>query len=556
MELMNTIMLWCVIAMAVYSIWYTRKKPTKSEETIPKMELKKTWYIGAGVIVIACVILSRIVGWGSLPSWIGVDEAGIAYDAYSIANFGTDRYEQPFPVYMVNFGGGQSALYTYIAALAVKTFGFSIATIRLPALLFYIVSIACMGYLVVKQDNRIRAWLTMFLIVICPWHIMQSRYALDCNLLAPMMVWCMIGVLQSKKWWQYGLTGMVMGITLYTYSLAWLIMPVCLFVWIAYLLYTKKIQGKHIVVMGIPIGLLAVPLFLFLAVNNGLLPEIQTSWITIPALYEFRSGEIGIHNLIEIADNLKKMMVKGPLDPTDCFYYAQWLLAIIGIGITLAELVKHRKEKQFVFSHFILLTVLAIWIPLLFVSDMNTTKANALYIPILYFAAIGIQEICRHIKPLWIGMIVLHLVAFGVFEWYYFTSYNADGRHGYNDVYLYQISQDLETKFPEREVYVITYRLAQSYIYTAIANLISPAEYMNTREAVLIDLPNRDGYYLRIKGVSNYHFMEGGAAPKEQEIQKDAIYVVYKDSPDLIQLLHKKIGLQEIYNKEYFVFYQ
>ncbi len=556
MELMNHVMLWCVIAMAMYTIWHTRKKQPDKEETIKEIMPKKSFLLLAGAVLIAGVLVSRVIGWGTLPSWIGVDEAGIAYDAYSLANFGTDRYEQPFPVYMVNFGGGQSALYTYIAALAVKIFGFSIATIRLPALLLFILSIACMGYLVAKKDNRMRAWLTMFFIVICPWHIMQSRYALDCNLLAPMMVWCMIGLLQSKTWWQYLLTGLVMGLTLYTYSLAWLIMPVCLLVWIVYLVYTKQIQGKHIVVMGIPIGVLAIPLFLFLAVNNGILPEIQTSWITIPVLDEFRSGEIGVYNLADIGENLQKMMVKGPLDATYCLYYAQWLLAMIGIGITLAQWIKHRKEKQFVFSHFLLLTVLAIWIPLLFVSDMNTTKANALYMPILYFVAIGIQAICRKVKPLWIGMIALHLVAFGVFEWYYFTSYDEEGRHAYNDVYLYQISQHLEEQFPDREKYIITYAVSQSYIYTAIANEIAPEEFERTKVVQYIDLPSGDGHYVRVKQVGNYHFMEGKVTLLEDTIDANAVYVVQKYYPNLIQVLHEKIGLQEIYNQEYFVFYK
>ena len=61
------------------------------------------------------------------------------HDAYCIANYGTDRYGNSNPVYMINYGGGQSALYTYLAAILIKVFGYSLTVIRIPALVFSII---------------------------------------------------------------------------------------------------------------------------------------------------------------------------------------------------------------------------------------------------------------------------------------------------------------------------------------------------------------------------------------------------------------------------------
>ena len=51
---------------------------------------------------------------------------------------------------MINYGGGQSALYTYLAALLIKIFGFSLTVIRLPALIFSILYMV-FGFLLTKD---------------------------------------------------------------------------------------------------------------------------------------------------------------------------------------------------------------------------------------------------------------------------------------------------------------------------------------------------------------------------------------------------------------------
>ena len=72
------------------------------------------------IIIMIIAIFSRAYKLNSLPVGIHVDEAGMAYDAYCLATNGTDRWLNNFPVYLENFGGGQSALYAYLAAIFIK----------------------------------------------------------------------------------------------------------------------------------------------------------------------------------------------------------------------------------------------------------------------------------------------------------------------------------------------------------------------------------------------------------------------------------------------------
>ena len=83
-------------------VWY--------QDTIEFIKKHKTKILFTIILIIA--IFTRLYRIDELPQGIHVDEAGIAYDAYCFANYGVDRYLNKMPVYMINFGLGQSALYT------------------------------------------------------------------------------------------------------------------------------------------------------------------------------------------------------------------------------------------------------------------------------------------------------------------------------------------------------------------------------------------------------------------------------------------------------------
>ena len=51
------------------------------------------------IIIMLVGILTRVIGFGKIPIGINVDEAGTMYDAYAIANYGTDRFGNTYPVH-------------------------------------------------------------------------------------------------------------------------------------------------------------------------------------------------------------------------------------------------------------------------------------------------------------------------------------------------------------------------------------------------------------------------------------------------------------------------
>ena len=86
------------------------------------------------VIALCWAIFFKIYKLDSIPAGFHQDELGSVYDAWSLLHFGTDKWRIPWPVYFLNYGDGQSALYTYLLLPFMAAFGISQAVIRTPAL--------------------------------------------------------------------------------------------------------------------------------------------------------------------------------------------------------------------------------------------------------------------------------------------------------------------------------------------------------------------------------------------------------------------------------------
>ena len=116
-----------------------RNMPAWCKDVVEFIKEHKTKILFWIILIIA--IFTRLYRIDELPQGVHVDEAGIAYDAYCFANYGVDRYLNKMPVYMINFGLGQSALYTYIDSIFIKMLGLSMLSIRLPSVILGITAI-------------------------------------------------------------------------------------------------------------------------------------------------------------------------------------------------------------------------------------------------------------------------------------------------------------------------------------------------------------------------------------------------------------------------------
>ena len=477
-------------------------------------------------IILLIAILSRILFLEEFPDGIDQDEAGMMYDAYCMAEYGTDRYLNENPVYLINFWGGQSVMYAAITSLLIRVFGFSVFVVRLPAVIFSILTIILAYSLTKKYIGKKFALILAFFITICPWHIMQSRWGLDCNLLASFMLVSVYVFLNAKKDWHYIAAGICWGLTLYTYALSYIMLPVFFIVLCIYLLYVKRITIKQILITIIPILALAIPLILFQVVNYFEIGTIKIGFVTIPQLFRYRISEIGFDNVlynlnIGNRNNYWFLLFSSnkeahTLKEFGTIYYILIPFVIWGFVLVIRESIKKIKKKEFNLKTVFLIQFITVSVCVLFFYDLLTYKLNPLYIMLLVFATEATVWIYERRKMLGNCIVIASCIVFVIFEVYYFKNINEKVNFAYNTDFI-PLIEYLEQEYPNKEIYMETDAM-QQYIYLLLAKKMSPYEFMNDKKFL-----RYIGGEIEVIRVGRYHFLI-------YEIDKDMVYVIEENN--------------------------
>lgn len=259
---------------------------------------QKWIYRAAMGAVILGFLVTRLWKLDRLPAGLHIDEAGMAYDAWCLANFGVDRWLKAWPVYLDNYGAGQSSLYAFLCAGLFKVFGFSVWAVRTPIVLFSALNFI-FGYKLAKRifrDDRWMVFLVSALITFCPYMIMQSRFGLDCDLMlgaSTVFLYFFTTAIEEGKLWRYIASGVTGGILLYTYALSYIILPLFLLISLIYVIAAKKFSLPKWFCMAVPMFVIALPLILTQIINLFELREFMLGPVTIPRIKYYRASSIG-----------------------------------------------------------------------------------------------------------------------------------------------------------------------------------------------------------------------------------------------------------------------
>ena len=217
------------------------------------LESRKTEIFLVAVILLAAIFV-RAYHFGAPPIGVHQDEAMAAVDAKALAEYGTDRYGMRYPVHFTAWKNSQMSVFlSYCMVPFIKILVFSTVTIRLPLLIT-----SCLGLLALYLFTRQLAgkWTAMIALLfgmICPWHYMQSRWSIDCNMFPHMFLFAVCFLLaglhriEGKKWNRVFLyVSMVFfGLCCYCYAVSDYSVPVFLLAVASYLLKKKQINWKE-----------------------------------------------------------------------------------------------------------------------------------------------------------------------------------------------------------------------------------------------------------------------------------------------------------------------
>lgn len=488
-----------LILLIVAAIYYRKNNLTKISEFLDN---KKWFYIIFWAIALVAILV-RVILFVYVPAGLNVDEASMLYDAYSLLHYGIDRNGHSYPIYLEAWGSGQSALLAYLTIPFIAIFGMNVFSARIVMLLFSIGGIFAFYNLIkLITKNKFASLIGMAVFSLVPYTIMISRWGLDCNLFPYMFLFSIIFLIKANDNQKFMIPACILfGITLYTYAISYIFIPLVLIVIYIYWIVKKRVNWKYFIISNILLFLFALPLILFLMVNYGWIEEIHIGAITIPKLSQYRVGEVGFSNFF-------KNLIKIPLlffTQNDGFthnsiyslgimYIVMFPIMIYGIIVAIKNI---RKEFNFSLFVFLISLLIGLFITLL-IYKPNINKINIIWIPYIVFLTYGFYYFVYNSKQTFILTAVSVLLLFITFCSLYFSVWNKEISSQFNDGLMESISY--ANQIAGNELIYFSDEISEPYIYCLIVDSESPEGYLNTRIFL-------DNYYRKTSSYNNYRFL-------------------------------------------------
>ena len=428
-----------IISVSLY-IWIKNYKKNTQINTITGITEKITrneWIVFSAVLLAALLI--RLWQYGAVPGGMNQDGAMAAVDAKALAEHGTDRYGMHMPVHFTAWGYGQMSVFlSYCMVPFIKIFGLSAITARLPILIASMCALAAL-YFIIRRLFGIRGAQIVLILASCnPWHFMQSRWALDCNMFPHMFVIGLMFLLMGlEKKRRYVYISMVFfAFCMYSYGIAFYTVPVFLLVVCIYILVKKVLKWSEVLISAGVYFLVSWPIYLTMMINTFKWNTIETPFFTIPFFPDsvrsqdilfFADDKLGqlqknIRALVRIfteGDHLLWNNIDGFGVINICFVP----LIFLGIYYVIHML---RKEKD-VLKKTGFLSILCFFGIGIFAgiitSEVNVNRINIIIYPFIILAGIGIYFVYINHKKLSYVFAPIYIILSVMFIGKYFTDY-------------------------------------------------------------------------------------------------------------------------------------
>lgn len=503
--------------------------------------------------ILAAAVFIRVLYFGELPDGVNQDEAMGAVDARALALYGTDRFGVRFPVHFSAWQVSQmSVLLSYLMVPFLKIFGFHTWVIRMPMLLSSIGGIVLI-YLIGKKISGVRMGLiAMALTAVNPWHFMQSRWSIDCNLFPHVFLLAFYLLLLSLEKKRYLYLSMVFfGLTFYCYGIAVYSVTPFLVVFALWGWRKKLFSLKEILLCILIFGFVALPEILVMAINLFHWDSMETGFITMSRFPEsVRGNDILFLNFSfsQLGKNIWHMVKCCFLQLPDYWFNAipafgpMYHISIpfmLGGSVLLTkDLFQERdveKQAEKLALWGFLLT--GIWVGII-TYEVNVNRINIIFYPLLLACAYGISHSISHgisriadksgKRMAAIG--ILYSLCAVLFLWTYFTVYPQKSAQYYNKEFLEAV--EAADREDCGKLYISgnmgwQYNLSMAEILTHYACHID-AEYYQGK-TLFSDgrqlLPYSERYhYINVK---NYDWTA---------CDREALYLIQKQEIDLVEV--------------------
>ncbi|MBO5555945.1 MAG: glycosyltransferase family 39 protein, partial [Oscillospiraceae bacterium] len=339
------------------------------------------------------------------------------------------------PAHFTAWGFGQmSVLLSYCMVPFLRLFGLSAVTARLPVLLASLAGMGAFYGIVRRQAGEGAALAGLAYLAIMPWHFMQSRWALDCNMFPHMFLLGFFLLLRGGKrpgaW--YGAM-VFFALCLYSYGVAFTMVPLFLALSGLLLLREGRIRWPRLLGCALVFGLLAFPVAGTMLLNALHGETVSLPFVTMQVFPDsVRSGDIlffsphplrqlGINAraLVDVALLQKPDLPWNAIDGFGTLYHCSLPLVLLGLGLAVRCSLREKDEDRRLGYRLLLIYWFCSVLTGLCINSVNVNRINILFYCHALLIALALHRILTArrwtVWPL--------LVCYGLSAFLFFSSY-------------------------------------------------------------------------------------------------------------------------------------
>lgn len=456
MNILNHICLWVVIGIIATAVVHRLSDRFPAMRRIPGLRLPsdrqkisrqaeqdngpaaERGFRLAVLLVLYGLIAIRSIGFGRIPGGFNQDGAMGAVDALALATYGTDRFGNWLPAHFEAWGYGQmSVLLSYLTVPFIKLWGLNSVTARLPMLVASVAGAGALYGLVRDIFDRRAAWITLICVAVAPWHFMQSRWALDCNMFPHMFIIGLFLLNKGLKKSGYLYLSMVFfALCMYAYGVSFYMVPIFLLIACILLMLWRKVNWKQVLLAMLVYFGLAWPIYGTMLINFMGWETLALPFTTMAYFPgSMRSSDIVFFSkqpLTQLLINAKVLwrqvflqkpdLLWNAIDEFGTLYKCSMPLVLAGAGITFYHAIKGEKSKKVSCALLLVYWGTAIMTGL-FINYVNINRINIIFYCHIAFAGIAVYTIVKEWKRLAVGLAAIYGLLLVLFLNQYFTDW-------------------------------------------------------------------------------------------------------------------------------------
>lgn len=402
------------------------------KRSIPKPS-RKTFFL---FLAIYGLVAIRLIAFPQIPGGLNQDGAMGALDAKALAAYGTDRFGTWLPAHFEAWGYGQmSVLLSYLTVPFIKVLGLTKAAMRLPILLASLAGAAGLYGTVKKIFGEKTAIAALLFVAINPWHFMQSRWALDCNLFPHMFILGIYFLISSfeKKEKMY-LSMVFFALCMYCYGVSFYMVPFFLLTSCILLVRQRKAGWKEVLLCVLIYFGISWPIYGTMLINFMKWETVRLPFVTMQLFTgNVRSGDIlffsedighqllvNLRSLINVAFLQKEDLLWNSIKDFGTMYKCSMPFVILGAVIVIIKAVKEKENSRKLGCCLLAFFWIFSMLTGVMINSVNVNRINIIFYIHIIFAAVGICTVIEKWKiTLYIILTVYSISSVRFFDRYF-----------------------------------------------------------------------------------------------------------------------------------------